>query len=83
MQFRTTNEVVAFYGPQNVEYETGDKIDILYDKDDPGDYLILNSWGVYLNNSAIISAFLLILWIGIYRGLKLQKAEQELMHENE
>jgi hypothetical protein len=79
VQFKAENQIVVFYAPQNVNYRTGEKVEILYDKNDPGNHLLLDIWGIYLNASMIISALLSILWIGIYRSLNLQKAEQELI----
>lgn len=67
IEFKTHEaKKILIYGPEDLEYPIGKEFKILYNKNKPQNYVILNAAGLLLTNKVILPIVALILWISFY-----------------
>jgi len=54
------------FGPENVNYEIGEKIPLIIHPDKEDDFIIASLSGFYIHNRSVVLIIVLILWIAIY-----------------
>ena len=74
VQFNTANEVITMAGPPNAKYDFGEKVNVIYLRDDPTNCAILSFSDIYFGLNAVLPAMLLIIWVCLYLSLKEQAA---------
>ena len=62
IQFKTDNNIVEFYGPENAKYELGEIISIRYKIDEPEKSRINNLFGIFFDSTLILPGVLFLLW---------------------
>jgi hypothetical protein len=65
-QFQTGKGSFQIRGPENIYYEPGEKVRVLYNKNDPGKCMILSFSYLYSSPNAAVTGVLLLLWIAFY-----------------
>jgi hypothetical protein len=66
IRFNAHGTVIKMWSAQNVKYGSDEKVKIAYDEKEPTDCMIVDISYIYSGNPAIISGFLLLVWIAAY-----------------
>lgn len=53
-------------GPENLEYEIGEKVPLIIDPEDTDNYIIATISGFYFQSRSVMLIIVLILWIALY-----------------
>lgn len=70
IQFSAGDSLYSFHAPENVKYEPGEKIPILYNANNPEQYIMYNFAGLVLSPKMYLPFILLLIWIAFYRTMK-------------
>lgn len=65
-QFQTGKGSFQIRGPENIYYELGEKVRVIYNKRDPNKCMILSFSYLYSSPNAAVTGVLLLLWIAFY-----------------
>ena len=76
------NTTIEMWGAQNVIYKSDEKIKIAYDRKDPLNCMILDISYMYYSKSAILSGFLLLVWIALYTSIRRQTFRKDRCSRN-
>jgi len=72
-QYTINNIVYCVVGPVNVIYTSSEKVRILYNPDNPRESMVYSITSIYLRNSTLIPAFLLMVWAAYYSTFTVKK----------
>jgi hypothetical protein len=69
-------------GPENVFYEIGEKVRVIYDKRNPNRCMILSFAYLYSSPNALIPGFLLLIWIAFYTSFTKPETRHKGNHKS-
>ena len=76
IQFQTSNGKIEFSGPEDLNYQIGKEVKILYNKNKPSQYVMLTFGGLFLSNKIIIPGIFLIIWFAFYLTIKQMRQQR-------
>ena len=76
INFNVFDTTIEIMGAENVIYDVGTKIKIVYDKNAPSNCMIFSISYIYGGFAASMSFVLIIIWFAIYTSFKKKKAVQ-------
>ena len=78
VEFNVGDSSYSFHTPEDVKYEPGEKIPILYNTHNPEQYIMFNFAGLVLSPKMYLPAILLLIWIAFYRTVKDMEGKKKL-----
>ena len=78
VQFKTANEVITMSGPPNAKYDFGEKVKVIYLRNEPTNCAIISFSDIYFGLNAVLPAMLLMIWVCLYLSLKEQAARKSM-----
>lgn len=76
IEFQYQDRTFLVPGPENLEYEIGEKVPLIIDPEDTDDFIIATLSGFYFQSRSIALIIVLILWIAIYTTIvQMQKGK--------
>jgi hypothetical protein len=81
-RFHTEKGIFEIRGPENVIYQPGDKVRVIYNKSNPDKCMILSFAYLYSSPNAMIPGVLLLLWIAFYTSFAKPETKHKLYRKS-
>ena len=81
IRFSTDDHVFILRGRLNAKYELGEKVNILYEPENPHNCEVMRFTDLYLGLHAVIPVVLTVFWVAFYYALLQLKAAQKMRTE--
>jgi hypothetical protein len=80
-RFDTEKGSFEIRGPENIIYDLGDKVHVIYEKRNPNKCMILSFAYLYSGPNAMIPGVLLLVWIAFYTSFTRPEKKSKVFHK--
>lgn len=77
IQFTADSLTVRMYGPENTIYDIGERLTVIYDRNNPRKCIIFSLGYLYTTTGVVLPAIVLLLWLAFYLAFKERKTNRK------